>query len=101
MSPVIARIEQAAYDVLWNKKTWKSSSKERRQVWRPRVATLSATNALRITKGDDATFSLHMLDPFQAFSYDASFNLPELPPHLWASWPVSRSAFSGTVHLEE
>ena len=99
--PVIARIEQAAYDVLFNKKTWAEASKERRPWWRPMVATIAAKNAVRVTKGLDANVQVQALDPFEAFVYDSSFRLPTLPKNLWSSWPETRIAFRGTIKLEE
>jgi hypothetical protein len=99
--PVIARMEQAAYDVLWNKKSWQNSSRERRQVWLPTVATISPTYDVMIIKGLDASFMIQMLDPFKAFPCDAGFHLPEFPPHLWASWPGTVPAFSGAMRVRE
>lgn len=98
--PFIARMEQAAFDVLFNKKTWKDTSKERRAVWWPSVATISADHMLRLTKGADATFQMQILDPFQAFPYDASFRVA-LPVHAWAKWPTERPVFDGKMQLVE
>jgi hypothetical protein len=99
--PVIARLEQAAYDVLFNKKTWAEPSRERRTQWRPDVATIAAKNAVRITKGQGADFTVQILDPFEAFLYDPVFHLPRLPENLWSSWPKTRQAFSGQMKVEE
>ncbi len=99
--PVIARLEQAAYDVLFNKRTWADPSRERRPQWRPDVATIAMKDAVRVTKGQNAQFTVQILDPFEAFVYDASFRPPRLPEHLWSSWPETREAFSGQMKLEE
>jgi hypothetical protein len=98
--PVIARIEQAAYDVLFNKKTWANPSRERRPLWWPPVATIGAKNAIRVTQGLDASFQFQVLDPFGAFVYDASFRIPQLPKHLWSSWSVTETALTEPINLE-
>jgi hypothetical protein len=92
--PVIARMEQAAFDVLLNKNTWAHSSKERRPLWRPPVATISPKNALRLTQGLEAKFQFQILDPFDAFVYDGGFRIPELPNHLWSSWAKTEAHIS-------
>jgi hypothetical protein len=99
--PVIARMEQAAYDVLMNKKVWHNPSKERRDLWSPHVATLSPTHALKVTKGEDAKFHIHLFDPFMAFRYDAGFGIRELPENHWSVWPVTRTGFNGMITLVE
>lgn len=83
--PVIARIEQAAYDVLWNKKVWNNPSRERRRFWIAPVATTSPAASLRVTQGLGATFLFQAYDPFKTFVYDHTFT-PQLPSHLWTSW---------------
>jgi hypothetical protein len=40
--PVVDRMEQAAYDVLLNKKTWRDASIDRRDVWAPDSGTTNA-----------------------------------------------------------
>jgi hypothetical protein len=87
--PVIARMEQAAYDVLFNKKVWSDPSRERRNVWHPPVATCSERHHLRITHGEGATFIFQALDPFEAFLYDQNMNLPPMEKNPWAKWPES------------
>jgi hypothetical protein len=99
--PVIARIEQAAYDVLMNKKTWADPSRERRVMWRPKVATASAKNDLMLTKGEAASYVMQVLDPFEAFYYDAGFRLPKLPSNIWANWPETDSLFAGALRVRE
>lgn len=44
--PIIQRVEQAAFDVLLNKKDWRSPSKARRQVWKPKMGTNSPNSSL-------------------------------------------------------
>jgi hypothetical protein len=99
--PVIARIEQAAYDVLMNKKILADPSRERRCMWRPIAATASAKNDLILTKGEAASYVMQTLDPFEAFYYDAGFRLPELPSNIWANWPETSSLFTGALRVRE
>jgi hypothetical protein len=97
--PVIARMEQAAYDVLWNKKTWQDPSRERRLMWQPTVATVSSSYDVMLTQGLGAKYLIQMLDPYKAFSHDASFRPPAFPPHLWACWPKEMLAFKGALRV--
>jgi len=99
--PVIDRIEQAAYDVLWNKKFWQDRSTETRPVWRPSVATDFSTYNVVVTKGLEASFIIQTLDPLRAFPFDQDFRLPEMPPHFWSSWNQHLLMFSGPMRVRE
>jgi hypothetical protein len=101
MKPVIARVEQAGYDVLFNKKHWKKPCRERRDVWKPLVATLTEQGKLKVTKGKYANFTMSVLDPFGAFPFDAGFQVKSLPPGVWSKWPQKRPLFTGGMELVE
>jgi hypothetical protein len=99
--PFIARMEQAAFDVLLNKKSWADPSRHRRAQWRPAVATIAPKNEVRIPKGVDANFQVQMLDPSEAFVYDAQFRLPHMPENVWTRWPETTVAYQGKIKLED
>lgn len=100
---VIPRMEQAAYDVLFNKKDWHSPSRVRRTIWKPTVSTYSENHNLQVVKGEDANFAMQLLDPFGAFSYDASFNLLPILSGVWSKWSEegASTAFRGKLRVLE
>ena len=51
--PVIARIQQAAYDVLLDKQSWRSSDPARRELWSPPAGTTSASGDMFIVQGSE------------------------------------------------
>jgi hypothetical protein len=66
INPIISRVELAAYDVLLNKKHWRSQAILRRDVWNP-ACFLKDNNHLVITKGKEATFQIKVTDPFDVY----------------------------------
>ena len=81
--PYISRMEQAAYDVLMNKKVWHNSSRERRSVWKPATSIISPTIDLSITRGKEASFSFQLLDGFGSYPMDLSAILKSPPKEWW------------------
>jgi len=82
----IPRMEQAAYDVLFNKKIWGNSSRERADNLPHIVATLNEKNGLVITKGSTPTFQVQMFDDFQVYPMDLNAVINNLPDGLWSKW---------------
>jgi hypothetical protein len=82
--PVIARTRQAAYDVLFNKETWRSPSSERRVVWTP-LAGLADPDVPFIVKGSNVVMQLQVMDEFGVFPHDLS-NAANQVPEGWWSW---------------
>jgi hypothetical protein len=89
--PVIARMQQAAFDVLYNKKVWRDPSRERRNVWTPTSASLSDSgNRFRATQNPSSdVMQIRLFDPFHAFAMDIGPPL-RLGPELWSKWSGGR-----------
>ena len=61
-----SRMEDAAYDVLLNKATWRSTDSSRREQWHPKGHTTS--DGVALTQGmERASMSVTLLDDFGAF----------------------------------
>jgi len=82
---IVPRMEQAAYDVLFNKKNWKDSSQIRKNVWQPSYATISDKD-IRLIDGSNICFKSITFDEFKAYPKDLSFSLPVQADDLWSKW---------------
>jgi hypothetical protein len=82
--PFISRIEQASYDVLFNKAEWHSPSRERRETLRHTVATTDMDSGnLQITQGRAASLEFQITDPFGAFPMALDAILTSPPEGWW------------------
>lgn len=70
IQPIISRMEQAAYDVLMNKKEWHSHSIERRSFWTIPCGTKSSENDLFIVKGNDMKLQMKAMDHLCSYTLD-------------------------------
>ena len=86
VSKFVPRMEQAGYDILFNKKLWRNRSRERRDIWSPSVGTISADHALMVTKGDATAVSFILYDDFQSYPVNLKGFLKELPEVFWSKW---------------
>lgn len=77
------RMEQAAYDVLFNKKKWHDRSSERRQVWSPIAATTSPTGSLVIKQGSEPKFMFQLFDEFGVFPKNLNAIINDPPNNWW------------------
>lgn len=84
ISPVVGRVEQAAYDVLFNKELWRNSEVTRRKLWAPTIGTADAMNSVFLTKGEDATVHFQVFDRLGGFTADLNASLNTLPDGWWA-----------------
>lgn len=64
VSQLIRRMQQAAYDVLMNKRAWHTADVSRRDAWFPNTAVGSEPNKLVLVAGVPTNVSLQLLDPF-------------------------------------
>jgi hypothetical protein len=81
--PWIGRMLEAAYDVLLNKRDWRSPTSERRNLWEP-VAGSSAENATFLTQGKAASVTVQLLDGFGAYPLVLAGPFESLlPPGVW------------------
>jgi len=74
--PVVERIQQAAYDVLYNKARWRSHCKERRDVFYPSCFSSSSDGARCVVAAENAIFAATSFDEFG--SYERKGNSGEL-----------------------
>ena len=82
--PVIARMEQAAFDVLLNKAQWRDPASDRKDIWNPATGTNDAANSIFLTKGKDAQLSFQLTDQFGAYPLDLAAGLAPLPEGWFA-----------------
>ena len=75
------RMEQAAYDVLFNKENWRSDCTKRRELWDPQSGT--SKDATFVTQGSDALITLQLLDDFGIYARDLAGILNRLPEGMW------------------
>jgi hypothetical protein len=80
LMPYIQRVEQAAYDVLFNKKDWRTQSYDRREVWTPDFGTTDQNNSVFITQGRAATLQFSIVDSLAGFPVILNDHIPVEPP---------------------
>lgn len=86
---LLPRMEQAAYDVLFNKKIWHDRSVDRRSVYVSPCATKdSRSTSLRLTQGKEANFLVKLYDDFDVFPRNYTVKLN--PPGWWFQPPVAQ-----------
>jgi hypothetical protein len=92
INPVVWRVEQAAYDVLFNKKTWRSPDIERRSLYKWR--SLVGRDRLVFTQGTTPAITAQLLDGFGTFP--AYFGgLTTIPSDWWIG--VAEDETDGSV----
>jgi hypothetical protein len=82
----IARMEQGALDVLFNKKLWSDPSTRRRDVWYPTTATIDPIGGLRVTEGEFTRVAVldFAMDCFDAWPVRMSAGNLSPPLGWWA-----------------
>lgn len=81
--PCLARMEQAALDVLLNKLEWHSNSRERRSLWAPNSGTTSLDGQdMMIVQGTESTMKVQTLDAFLAYPMNLE-GMMTSPPADW------------------
>lgn len=81
--PFVARMEQAALDVLFNKKEWREASRERRKLWVPVAGTTSASGGIMIVQGTESTLHFQMYDQFMAYPLNLTGFMTSTPDGWW------------------
>lgn len=76
----LPRMEQAAYDVLFNKAVWHDPSQARRSTLRHYAATTNT--GIRITQGHGCSIQAQILDPFDAYPLNLQ-GIGIRPPANW------------------
>lgn len=82
--PVIARVHDAAIDVLTNKAEWGTNSKARRQLWQPVSGTRSPSGDVFIVQGATPKHALRVVDGLSGIPIDLSAGIRELPAGWWS-----------------
>lgn len=96
----IPRIEQAAFDILFNKLSWGDRSNARRNVWAPNAATTSRDGAGIIRQGSAPTFVFQVFDEFGVFPRDLNGILTPPPKDWWFKFNQDAVKVEGTVNVE-
>lgn len=86
--PFIARMEQAAYDCLFNKDIWASKDTKRRTGWSPAlISTNPFGDSAQLNRGNEEyTIDIKLYDEFSIFTRDNLSVLHPLHPPLWSCW---------------
>lgn len=82
--PVLRRMEQAAVDVLVNKRTWRTAALDRRELWRPTAWTKSKLGEGVAHIHTPGRVESQLLDQFGAYPTDLARVLTRLPDNWWA-----------------
>ena len=89
--PVESRMMQAAYDVLFNKVSWRDSSTDRRAFWRPPAGTSSEDRKPFITRKKAATLEFQLFDEVGSYPKNLEANISSiLPERIWAKWETDK-----------
>ncbi len=98
--PVVGRMEQAAYEVLFNKEVWRDSASRRREGVRLTSGTTSARSAdVFVVRGTGTRFRVQLLDPFGRYPRDLEGFVTTVPPEWWCVDPQAKKDKSGRVSL--
>lgn len=84
--PIVSRMEQAVYDVVFNKEGWRTPSTTRRNLLAWPAGTQSSSGGIFSTQGLEGSLEIHLLDEFCAFPLDLSAGLNKMPEG-WYSKP--------------
>jgi hypothetical protein len=94
--PVLWRVEQAAYDVLFNKAVWRNRSSMRRELWMPDGWTSSSEGDVKARVRSTGSLVSQLLDQFGVYPTD--LETVRVLPAGWWSPPVD--ARSRDIPLE-
>lgn len=81
--PYLARVEQAAWDVLMNKEKWRDAAPGRRSVWSPHGGSTSPAGDLTVAVHSTPTLVAQLTDRWEEFPLDLGSRVRA--PDAW--WP--------------
>ena len=82
--PILTRVQQAAFDVLFNKTDWHASTTTRRNLWRPMAFVGTPdSRTLVIRQGSTPTQVSQLIDGFGSYPIDLSAGLSPVPQNWW------------------
>lgn len=96
--PVIGRMHQAAFDMLMNKENWRSVDTVRRELWRAPTGTTGMGNDIFLTRGEELSIRVQLMDPFDVYPMDLSAIIAPLPVGWWAPAPPTEAGLGGSSH---
>jgi len=82
---LLPRVEQAAYDVVFNKEQWRSRSSGRRDLWRP--DGINRPEGPVIRQGATPTLRFQLLDSLGVYPFNAAAHMTEPPAEWWSRFP--------------
>jgi len=82
--PVLARVKQAAYDVLFNKESWRDQAPARRDLWSPTGWTSQPSGEVKVLQHSTGRLEAKLLDQFSAYPTDLEGAITALPAGWWA-----------------
>lgn len=80
---VIARLEQAAVDVLVNKKNWRDTSPDREWRWRQPSGSSDSESGVFVTQGQSNEVRFAILDDFGVYPRDLTVSFKTPPNGAW------------------
>ena len=89
--PHLARVRQAAYDVLFNKAHWRDPSTDRRELWTPNGWTRGPSSDVVMVQHSTGRLEAQLLDQFGAYPTDLEAGLTSLPDGWWSPEVQPRS----------
>ena len=96
--PFISRIEQASYEVLFNKKTWHDRSSNRRNLFQISAGTKSSSNEIFAYKGAKMEMRMQLLDETGSYPLNLNAMFNKLNDNWWA--PLTKDLKLGGNKLE-
>ena len=89
--PVLTRVQQAAFDVLFNKTEWHTSTPTRRKLWKP-MAFVGAPDSktLDVQQGSTPTQVSQFIDGFGSYPIDINSGISPIPQNWWCKLPAER-----------
>jgi hypothetical protein len=85
VAPLLPRISQAAYDILFNKRDWRSDTTVRRNFCNPR-AGIKKGNELFAVQGEAPVTTMTWLDEVGVYPLNFGPDIPSSPRSEW--WPT-------------
>lgn len=89
--PVVQRMEQAAFDILFNKAEWSAWSSTRREAWTPTAITTSKDGSTVVRVGSNVTIQWLLVDEFGVFPRVVELSHVGLPSHWWHQFTEARA----------
>lgn len=97
LRPIVPRMTEAAYDVLFNKRDWHSNSVDRRSGWKAASGSSGVNGDLYGTQGRATAFGMQLLDSFGAYPVALMGPFDVVLPR--AAWLLQNEEQRGSLKL--